>query len=365
MALVILYIVVDRAPSPKQHIPLRSKLARCDPLGAALLVSCLVLLFLALEWGGNVLPYSSPQVWGCFLGSGILLGAFSASQAMKKDNGVIPVRLLRQRTVAMCCVFSALYGMANVTHITLLPTYLQTVHGVSATLSGVFQLPTTLSNLASITLTGLAISAWGHYVPFLCSGPLVYLVGAVLFQQLRADSSRAQYIGYQVPVGAGFGIAIHSSMLAVQAVTTPADMAVASVMEVFSGQLGRAVGISVAQSLFVQTLRRGLRRIVPADEAGGFADEGLEGMVEAMGRLDEPLRKEFRQVLNKALTTAFVVPVAATAAAAVVAWFVEWRTIDVTKGKKKPPGQDETSASQPTSEASKEHEEGKEEKILN
>lgn len=86
MALVILYFVVDKAPSPKQHVPLRTKLTSCDPVGAALLVACLALLFLALEWGGNALPYSSPQVWGCFLGSGLLLIAFAASQAMKKDK---------------------------------------------------------------------------------------------------------------------------------------------------------------------------------------------------------------------------------------------------------------------------------------
>lgn len=248
-------------------------------------------------------------------------------------SGVIPVRLFKQRTVAICCVFSALYGMANVIHITLLPTYLQTVHDISATMSGVYQLPITFSNLTSISLAGFAISAWGHYVPFLCCGPLIYLVGSVLFQQLRADSTAAQYIGYQVPIGAGFGLAVHSSILAVQAVSSPEDMPVASVMEIFSSQLGRAIGISIAQSLFVRTLQDGLQHVVSADQATEFADDGLGRMVAAMHDLDAPLRERFKDALNTALTTSFIVPVAATAAAAVVTWFVERRTIDVSKGR--------------------------------
>ena len=255
-------------------------------------------------------------------------------------SGVIPVRILKQRTVAVCCLFSALYGMANVIHITLLPTYLQTVHGLSATLSGVCQLPITFSNLASMALAGLAISAWGRYVPLLWCGPLVYLLGAVLLQQLRADSTAAQYVACQVPAGVGFGAAVHSSILAVQAVSSAGDMPVASVMEVFSMQLGRAVGISVAQSLFVECLRRGLRRVAAlsgeqAAAAAAFAgDDGLRSMVAAMEGMDAETVREVRGVLNEAITTAFVVPVAATAAAAVVTWFVERRTMDVSKRSK-------------------------------
>lgn len=256
----------------------------------------------------------------------------------------------------MCCLFSALYGMANVIHITLLPTYLQTVHGLSATLSGVYQLPITFSNLASMALAGLAISAWGRYVPFLWCGPLVYLLGAVLFQQLRADSAAAQYVGYQVPTGVGFGVAVHSSILAVQAVSSADDMPVASVMEVFSMQLGRAVGISVAQSLFVQYLQKGLKRIevLSGGQAGAFAGDGLRSMVAAMEGMDAEAVGEVREALNEAITTAFVVPVAATAAAAVVTWFVERRTMDVSK-RSKTDGDEAAagSADQPMSEEAK------------
>lgn len=246
-------------------------------------------------------------------------------------SGLIPLRLIRQRTVACCCVFSALYGAANITHVTLLPTYLQTVHGISATLSGVFQLPITFSNIASMTAASLVISARGHFLPFLCAGPLVYLVGAVLFQQLRTTSGPAWYIGATVPIGAGFGLAIHSSVLAIQAACSPEDMPLAVVLEIFSQQLGRAVGISIAQSVYLQKLQQGLGA-VPATGVGVTGQSsGLQELVSSMQGMVPARQAEVREALNSAITAAFILPVAATAGAAVSTWFVERRTLDVAK----------------------------------
>ena len=72
--------------SNKKVLPLLEKLKRSDPLGTSLLTLCLVPLFLALEWGGSVAPFSSPRVWGCFLASGIFAIGFAALLAIKKDK---------------------------------------------------------------------------------------------------------------------------------------------------------------------------------------------------------------------------------------------------------------------------------------
>ncbi|KAH7014274.1 major facilitator superfamily domain-containing protein, partial [Microdochium trichocladiopsis] len=358
VALATFHFVVDSVPNPNCDLPLLTKLNRCDPISTGLLMSWLVLLFLALEWGGSSLPYSSPQVWGCLLGAGLLAIAFAALQVRKKDDGLVPLRLINQRTVACCCAFSALYGAANVTHITLLPTYLQTVHDISATLSGVYQLPITFSNIISVAISSQAISTWGHFLPFLRAGPLVYLVGSVLFQQLRTTSGPAWYIGSEIPIGAGFGLAIHSSVLAIQVVVSPHDMPLAAVMELFSQQLGRAVGISIAQSIFVQNLQAGLRGVV--DASGGnsstsssnssivsdLAGQGLQEMIDSMKALEPASQAAVREVLNGALTTAFILPVAATAGAAVLTWFVETRTIDVSKKAGRASGGDDAEQTQ-------------------
>ncbi|KAH8198319.1 hypothetical protein TruAng_007521 [Truncatella angustata] len=207
----------------------------------------------------------------------------------------------------------------------------QTVQDVNITMSGVYYVPRTLSSLIGSVITGFTVTACGYYVPFLWAGPLFFLAGSVLLQHLGAESTMAQYLGYQTVVGFGFGVSIHMSIIAVQVVSSPEDMPLAAVMEVFSGQLGGAVGASIGQNLFVGQLKRRLRMVVPSDEAEAFASAGLTDMINSMKGFDVKTRESFRLALSDAVTTAFIVPIVATAAAAVVSWFVEWKTIDVSK----------------------------------
>jgi hypothetical protein len=201
-------------------------------------------------------------------------------------------------------------------------------------MSGVYQITMTAANIFSITIAGFAMTAWGHYLPFLWLGPLVYLPGSVLYQRLQPGSTAAEYIGYQAIIGVGFGLAIHSSIIAIQNVSSPEDMPIACVTEIFCGQLGRAFGISIAQSIFVRTLKQSLLDIVSPEQADDFEKDGLETMVAVMRTLDNPVRDRLRGALNNAIATALILPVATTAAAAVVTWFAELRSIDVSKKAK-------------------------------
>jgi hypothetical protein len=231
-------------------------------------------------------------------------------------------------------------GASNITHITMLPTYLQAVHGVSATLSGVYQLPVTASNITAMFAASMTISKTGQLLPFLYAGPLIYLLGAVLIQQLQVDSPLSWVLGAAIPVGAGFGFTIQGCILAVQnACSTPEtreDMPVAATMEVFSQQLGRSVAISVAQSVFVQKLHSGLKALAatePQDEGVllNLAEQGLEQMVRIMDTLDSVVRAGVKSALSTAMTSAFILPVAAMALASVATLLVERRNIDVSK----------------------------------
>ncbi|KAJ4300382.1 hypothetical protein N0V88_003056 [Collariella sp. IMI 366227] len=189
------------------------------------------------------------------------------------SRAIIPLRILQQRTVAVCCIFSILYGIANITYSMLLPTYFQTVHGATATLSGIYCMPMTVVSVLGIVITGFSITAWAHYVPFMWAGPLVYLAGSVLFHLLEPSSTRTQYLGYQAITGLGFGLAIHVSLIAVQV------------------------------------------KIVAPKEALRFANGGLKAMVERMKTLDVDMRERFRLALNDSITTAFILPIAVTALA--------------------------------------------------
>ncbi len=83
---VVVFFVVERKPSPQEHLPLLEKLVRLDLAGSVLLTGSLVCLFLALEWGGTVLAWSAPTVWGCLLGFGLIAVIFVFYQALRGNK---------------------------------------------------------------------------------------------------------------------------------------------------------------------------------------------------------------------------------------------------------------------------------------
>lgn len=91
----------------------KEKVKQIDILGAFFLISAIVCLLLALQWGGTVHPWSDSKVWGCLLGFGLLILTFCGIQVWLKDRATMPPRILcKQRTVGACAMFSAFLAMA-------------------------------------------------------------------------------------------------------------------------------------------------------------------------------------------------------------------------------------------------------------
>lgn len=57
-------------------LTVREKLLKMDFGGTILFIASIVCLFLALQWGGNDVPWSNPRPWGLLLGFALLLIAF-------------------------------------------------------------------------------------------------------------------------------------------------------------------------------------------------------------------------------------------------------------------------------------------------
>lgn len=242
------------------------------------------------------------------------------------DRATIPLRLLQQRTVAICCIFSGLYGVAIVTHSYLLPIWFQGVKGTDATLSGVYMLPFTIASTIAVLVAGFSMTASGHYVPFMWVGSLIYVAGSVLYATLKTDSNAGKYLGYQILAGAGFGAAIQVTFIGVQVVTPAIDMPTVCALEVFFRQLGGSVGISVAQSIFLNTLTSHLRSISGIDPEVVIHAGAIEGSWsnELVNSSTVDLVKD---ALNTAITKAFLLPIGATAVAAVFSLGMERRQI--------------------------------------
>lgn len=92
---------------------LKEKILEIDILGAVLLICAIVCLLLALQWGGTTFPWNDSKVFGLFIGFGLIVSLFIYVQFKRGDKATIPPRIfLRQRTILVCAVFSALFSMA-------------------------------------------------------------------------------------------------------------------------------------------------------------------------------------------------------------------------------------------------------------
>lgn len=153
MPIVFLHIPNEvRKESPA--VVLRNIHHHLDLLGFALFAPSIVMLLLALQFGGNQFTWNSSQVIGLFCGAGITFIAWMVWNYHKGANALLPVPIIRRRVVWMSGVnytflMATLFGASY-----FLPIYFQAVKGVNAVMSGVYLLATILPQLLSAVVGG-------------------------------------------------------------------------------------------------------------------------------------------------------------------------------------------------------------------
>ncbi|KAF3084453.1 hypothetical protein TWF569_006971 [Orbilia oligospora] len=319
-----------RPPERKiTNLTVRERIAKIDILGAFFLISAIVCLLLALQWGGFSYPWSDSRVWGCILGFGLIIGVFIYIQYREQDLATIPPRIfLRNRTVLSACTFNSFLSMALYAHIYFLPFYFQAVRGTSAVQSGIRCIPYLISVTVASLIVGASVTIIGYYTPFMWASAAIFTVGAGLLYTLEVDSPSSKWIGYQIIAGFGAGMGIQIPFVAVQVVLSPDDMPVGNALAIFFNSLGGAISISVAQNIFSNTLLQQLPKLAPkvnpqlVVHAGATAirviisAENLPGVILAY---------------NKAITTCFILPIAVGGVAWLCSLGMEMKSV---KGKK-------------------------------
>lgn len=86
------------------------KIASFDWVGLVVLIPSIVCLLLAMQWGGTQYSWSSARVIVLLVLSALLMGTFFLVQWKRKEEAMVPLRILQKRTVAI----SAAYGFAVV-----------------------------------------------------------------------------------------------------------------------------------------------------------------------------------------------------------------------------------------------------------
>lgn len=131
------------------------KIQKIDVIGCAIFIPMIVMVLLALQWGGHQYAWKSATVIGLFCGAAVMIAIFLAWEYHKGDDAMIPFSVVLQRSILLSCLFSACMFGAYIINIYYMPEWFQVIKGASPLHSGVMTLPAVGSQVASSLISGL------------------------------------------------------------------------------------------------------------------------------------------------------------------------------------------------------------------
>lgn len=328
VSLAVVFFFFTNPERKYSHLPVKERLKNVDFAGAIFLICAIVSLLLALQWGGFTYSWKNSKVWGTLLGFFLIIAVFITIQIYQGDRATIPIRVFKQQTVLVSCIYSALLSMALYTHIFYLPFYFQAIKGTTAEESGIRTIAYLVSITCSSIVIGGLITVVGWYAPFMWFGSAIFAIGAGMLYTLRVDSPAGQWIGYQILAGIGAGAGVQIPFVAVQVVTTSKDMPTANACVMFFNSLGGALSISIAQNIFVNTLSKEIPKRVPGFDPQIIAFAGATNLRKVV---PEQLLAPILEGYNRSIVTAFVLAIATSGIAFFVSLGMEQKSV---KGKK-------------------------------
>jgi hypothetical protein len=152
-----LLVFLTRIPDQRKKgkSTLKKTFLQLDLVGFAIFAPAVVMLLLALNWGGTAYAWYSGRIVGLLCGS---FGAFCVLlgwEYYKEDEAMVPLGMLRRRIVASCLLtgFFQAGALAEMTY--YLPLWFQTAKGESPSTSGIHILPTVGSSILFAAITGI------------------------------------------------------------------------------------------------------------------------------------------------------------------------------------------------------------------
>ncbi|KAJ4350384.1 uncharacterized protein N0V89_009005 [Didymosphaeria variabile] len=322
-----------RPPTRKAELdPLTDRIARLDLIGAALFIPAVIMLLMALQWGGLTYPWSSGRIVGLLVGGGVLVLIFGLWQWHKGKEAMIPPPIFLQRSVFWACL-TAMSSMGTMVMLgTWMPEWFQAIKGVSPVQSGVNLLPSMIAQVIASVAAGALITILGYYNPFIIIGTILLAIGSGLFTTFEIDTGSAKWIGYQVIFGLGSGFFVTSPLVAIQAVLSAADTPVGIAIVTFFQMFGSAFFVALSQTIFNEQLLKQLAKNAPDANVGALLAAGTARLHLAV------TPEQLPGVLlsyNRALLDPFYLGAGISALATFCSLGIQWVNV---KGKELAPG---------------------------
>ena len=230
------------------HLPHTRTDHRIDWPGAVSLIVALVPLLTVAEQGRSW-GWGSPRALGCYAVGAIGIAAFILAERAYKDEALLPLRLFKNRTVAVGSISSTIIGMAMFGGLLTVPLYLQIVKGSTATEAGLQMIPFVIGIMAGSIAAGQLIARTGRYRIFPIVGSVLMLLALGLFALIGADTPLWKTMLIMVLMGLGLGGNMQPMITAVQNAVSPREIGVATSSVTFFRSMGGTLGTAIFLSV--------------------------------------------------------------------------------------------------------------------
>ncbi|TVY17154.1 MFS gliotoxin efflux transporter gliA [Lachnellula arida] len=331
-AAIILFFFKTPANAVPAQATLKEKIFQMDLPGTFTVMAAIVCYIRALQWGGQSKAWNSSDVIGTLVAFSLLLIAFCAIEWYQGERAMLLGRLLKDRTISVGMFFIFFVAGGYFLLVYFLPIYFQVVSGVTASQSGIRNLPLILGTVIATITSGGLITVTGSFVPWLIGGSIFSTIGSGLLYTLNTHSSSAHWIGYQAIVGLGIGAAIQVPIIAAQAIAAPADLSSATAMVLFMQTVGGAFFVSAGNAAFSDTLIGHLPRYVPNIDPKTVV---AVGVTEIRATFPADVVPGIVQAYMDGLRVDYAIAIASSGIAVLISLLSQWRNL---KGKVVPGG---------------------------
>ena len=252
---------------PAQLSP-RSPNARIDWAGAATLSITISSFLLAVEWGGQTLPWSSPQMTSLLLITAVALALFFRVER-RAPEPLLPLDLFANRTVLLAGLLSLVLGIVMFALVYYTPLLLQGGLGLSPSRAGALQTPLAVCIAIGSLTSGQTFARRRSLKPLLLTGALSLLGGTLLLLNVDSGSNPLTLSARLALTGFGVGMQLPMLTILVQSVIPRERLGVGTSMIQFMRLIGSTIGTALVGAAVNAIYAARLAAAIPPEPTRG------------------------------------------------------------------------------------------------
>ncbi|MFF2007842.1 MFS transporter [Streptomyces sp. NPDC058195] len=306
-------------------LPVVKRQVKVDWWGAFFISAAVSLLLVWVTFAGDKYDWMSWQTAVMVAGS-VVLGAVFVAIESKASEPIIPLRLFRNRTIALASLASLFVGIAMFAGTVFFSQYFQLARDKSPTMSGVMTIPMIAGLFVSSTVSGQIITKTGRWKAWLVTGGFLVTAGLGLLGTLRYDTEYWHIAVFMAVMGLGIGMMMQNLVLATQNQVAPSDLGAASSVVTFFRSLGGAIGVSALGAVMANRVthyvKEGIAELGPKGAALGHGGTGGGGIPD-VDKLPEPFRTIVESAYGHGVGDVFLYAAPAALVAFLITLFIK------------------------------------------